>query len=337
MENNNIILRPIFIGGTGRSGTSLLKEILNSHADGIAIPVELRIITDPGGLLDLISALGCNWSPYRADFAIHEFRKLVENTVTTSHLKSFVAHFLMSIGMAPAKYATLGVGDYFGHEHYRHSLNRFLDQVVLFHSSGRWHGSPPYRFKSVIEEAGPMADAKASEIAADFISALYANVQGGKNARFWIDDTPFNILEADRLFRLFPNSFLINVYRHPMDVVASHMERVWGSNQLEAIVRRIANVYRRWFDIRSQLAPSQFTEIKLEDALLDPEKEITHLCHQIGIETDEGLLEGLQIFDAEKAHTERWREDLSGPMIDLCMKELQPVLSAYNYPTPIAP
>ncbi|GAG26602.1 unnamed protein product, partial [marine sediment metagenome] len=49
------------IGGTGRSGTSILKQVLASHPKVIALPTELRIIVDPGGALDLKRALTDRW------------------------------------------------------------------------------------------------------------------------------------------------------------------------------------------------------------------------------------------------------------------------------------
>ena len=50
-------LKPIFIGGTGRSGTTILKKVLQQHSNIVTIPNELRIIIDPDGILDLFNAL----------------------------------------------------------------------------------------------------------------------------------------------------------------------------------------------------------------------------------------------------------------------------------------
>ena len=41
------------------------------------MPGELRVIVDPGGALDLITALCERWSPYNADVAIQRFRSLM--------------------------------------------------------------------------------------------------------------------------------------------------------------------------------------------------------------------------------------------------------------------
>ena len=71
------LLKPIFIGGTGRSGTTILKKVLQQHSNIVTIPNELRIIIDPDGILDLFSALTERWSVNRADVAIHRFDSLI--------------------------------------------------------------------------------------------------------------------------------------------------------------------------------------------------------------------------------------------------------------------
>jgi hypothetical protein len=44
---------PVFVGGTGRSGTTVVAELIGARADVAYIPVELRLHVDPGGLVDL--------------------------------------------------------------------------------------------------------------------------------------------------------------------------------------------------------------------------------------------------------------------------------------------
>jgi hypothetical protein len=44
---------PYFVGGTGRSGTTIVGELLGARADVTLVPIELRFHVDPGGLADL--------------------------------------------------------------------------------------------------------------------------------------------------------------------------------------------------------------------------------------------------------------------------------------------
>ena len=54
--------KPVFIGGTGRSGTTILSKVLSQHENILQL-VETRFIIDPDGIIELIPALTDNWSP----------------------------------------------------------------------------------------------------------------------------------------------------------------------------------------------------------------------------------------------------------------------------------
>lgn len=49
------VLSPVLVGGTGRSGTTMVARLLGSHPDYYMIPIEVRFLVDPGGLCDLVS------------------------------------------------------------------------------------------------------------------------------------------------------------------------------------------------------------------------------------------------------------------------------------------
>ena len=45
---------PVFVGGTGRSGTTVTARLIGAHSEAAVIPIEMRFHVDPGGLPDLI-------------------------------------------------------------------------------------------------------------------------------------------------------------------------------------------------------------------------------------------------------------------------------------------
>lgn len=62
----------IFIGGTGRCGTSIVRQCLGEHRAIYAPQREPRIVVSPGGILDLVQAFAV-WDPWTADDALHRF------------------------------------------------------------------------------------------------------------------------------------------------------------------------------------------------------------------------------------------------------------------------
>ncbi len=68
---------PIFVAGTGRSGTSQLANILGEHPQIHRIPIETRFIVDPGGLRDLADALTVRYDPYVGDDALRRLSDIL--------------------------------------------------------------------------------------------------------------------------------------------------------------------------------------------------------------------------------------------------------------------
>ena len=60
----------LLIGGVGRSGTNLLKEILSLHSDVFSLPFETRFTIDPDGVVPTYIALKKSWSPFISEKAI---------------------------------------------------------------------------------------------------------------------------------------------------------------------------------------------------------------------------------------------------------------------------
>ncbi len=47
-------MAPVFVGGTGRSGTTITARLIGAHEAAALIPIEMRFHVDPGGLPDLL-------------------------------------------------------------------------------------------------------------------------------------------------------------------------------------------------------------------------------------------------------------------------------------------
>lgn len=311
---------PVFIGGTGRSGTTVLRQILAQHSCIAAMPYELRLIVDPGGVLDLISALSERWSPYSADIAIHQFRRLLLSCASRTRCSRVLARVLSSMGVTPRPYTKMGLGELIGQEYYRNRLDTLLRTITHHVTHGRWMGSPAFQVQPKIYEAGPFQRQEIAPLLAEFIHDLYRALPGKSNKTYWVEDSPYNIVYAYELWTVFPHMRFIHIYRDPLDVLASYRTTAWGGEHVEAIARRLAGILQRWFAIRECLPQESFTEIALEELAEKSRSHLTRICHFIGVEYEHALEE----IPLNKVNAGRWRQDLTKAELRLIFPILEP-------------
>lgn len=95
---------PVFVGGTGRSGTTILARLLGSHPNFHLIPIEVRFLVDPGGLCDLVNGTidlarfvelttGQWWSRTLPDGQTRGLHKIVDEPTLSKALTHLSATF----------------------------------------------------------------------------------------------------------------------------------------------------------------------------------------------------------------------------------------------------
>ena len=130
-----------------------------------------------------------------------------------------------------------------------------------------------------------------------------------------MDTTPPNMMYADHIYKLFPESRFIEMRRHPLDNLASVIREPWGPNDpFKAIP---------WFRDRidlatraKQLVPAnQHLTLWLED-LVANNREVSYerLIGIVGL-NDDPLMRRFfeQEVTAERAHIGRWRNGFEDP------------------------
>lgn len=306
-------MKPVFVGGTGRSGTTILRRVLGSHPDVATMPGELRIIVDPGGVLDLHEAINGCWDPYTADHAIHRFKDLLAHQ-KFGREERYNSHAL-----------DRWVG---GPDVFEGIIEDLLDAIVRHPSEGRWTGSP--------EGATTIYEVEPGNYWQDlrgFVEALY--VRRNQQASHWVEDTPYNSCHFNRLRGLWPDCDFIHVVRDPRDIFASfnlHRSRskAWTSKDSEQNARRIDGALKRF---NEQVSPwgegHYYLEVRLEDMARNQEAELRRICDYLGLDWSEGLLD--TPLSEEGAHIGRWKDDLSGAEAGMAMRILGPWIKQYGY------
>jgi hypothetical protein len=118
------------------------------------------------------------------------------------------------------------------------------------------------------------------------MSSFISKQFGAGDEIYWVETTPMNIPEANKLQELFPNALFINMVRDPRDVIASLLTKKWGpTTPLEGLdwieSRLIAG-----HEALSVIKPNKKTTIALEDLAINAREK-----------TYRGLLDFLKISD----------------------------------------
>jgi len=278
---------PIFSGGTGRSGTTLVGKILRKHSTVHAgNPYEIKFLTGKGGLIDLVSGhLASDQSPssplhYIGGF-IWSFPEKRLSPRRISELREKMT------GQWWSRDGKLGgtVGLVQGFE--LATLERELDTLQKGFASHPVCSSRKFFY--------------------DFI----ASHKFFENSRVVVDTTPTNIERSQQVHALLPNAKFIHITRDGRDTISSVLKEPWGPKNPDKALDWWKRKHINAHHSTSQLPESALHRMRLED-LVDHDREASYqkLLTFVGLE-DEAEIRNF--FEAEvvptNAHVERWRED----------------------------
>ncbi len=203
---------PIFIVGAGRSGTTLLRQILNCHPS-LAIVPESHFIS---------------WFYYKLHVygdlhTKHNAITLINDIVSTDRFQKW----------------SLEIGN----------LNDFYTKYK------------PNSYRSILES----------------LYYEYAYQQG--KAR-WGDKTPAYVEELNIILTLFPDAKIIHVVRDGRDVYLSHKKVPWGPKTAETAAVYWVNCLQKISNCE-QLNSKNLLEVRYEDLVTTPKKQLTCICNFI--------------------------------------------------------
>ena len=337
------MLPRIFVGGTGRSGTWLLYNILGCHEAVHTFPAEMRFLVDPDGLMDLVDALSSQYSPVRAREALFRFERLMRS-------------YLATPGVRP--YATLDLPTWLGTEHYWQQLDQFCttltemeyvgwswdikyehpDRLTEFiqqirrYQRKRQKNPPPNRAMSTrlnLKLGKHFANrSELVALAAAFVDTLFLHAAHSHGKQTWCEKTPQHLLHLDFVWELFPDSAFIHVKRDPRGVVHSLTKQKWAPNDLGEAAVYLREMYSRWFVLREKfdLATCRYCEIKLEDLATSPQSvldKVTSFC------TLDNRFSHLPDIELDKVIY--WQKSMSSRDIKLVNEILGPYICEMGY------
>lgn len=321
-------MTPIFISGTGRSGTTIVRDALSRHENIATLPVEPRFIADPCGLLDLTHSLSAGWTPQAADAAISRFELLMDSIRANPREQETVL-WRRIFRRPPPPYAAVQLDTIIGKARFDNALRTFIAALSEETEAGRWVGSPqrqrPPRLRHTRLKTVPELRAPAMKLLDD----LFSN----NKRSFWVDDTPYAFLRAVELFDLFPGARILHIHRHPADIVASNIGRPWAGNSPYLIAQRICSTLMQWerqYERLSNEYKAQVIEISIEEIVGDPVRKMHDLLTFIGADPTFAK-QTSNVFSSDKAHLGRWHDELTNETMRECKPFLHAYAQRYNY------
>lgn len=294
MKNSpqNHKVRPVFVGGTGRSGTTVMGDLLGFHKDiRTSVPIEIKFLANKSGLLQLV--FGRDTPSNQPKISIFNLRAQRIRRISEK-----------------AKFAKIEV--------------EFLDRIWNSwwdidapppHGRGLQSGISKQRLEFLINRL--ISNLRINRVWAarrfmrDFISSQ--NDHAGQ--KYWVETTPLNIAQARRILKLFPDALFINMVRDPRDVIASLLTKNWGPTTplegLEWIEKRLRDAH----EALAHIPANQKITIALEDlAINNRTQSYQALLKFLNLGDDAGMKEFFEThLSAEAAMSGRWKQEIATP------------------------
>lgn len=232
------------------------------------------------------------------------------------------------------------------------SFDDFADRV-----RSRWYGiagasgSPKGLFllatSAELSEAAKQLRAAADDDPAtalrSFMHRLVDPYAHGRGARTWVETTPDNTAATDILLQVFPRARAFDIVRDGRDVAASVVTMAWGPNTPDDALDWWAARVRAGHAAMARADQDRVMRVRFEEfALTHREERLDEVLTFAGFERTPAIERYFaRAIDPEKAHTGRWRSEMSSAhasAFDARYRELYRTLEAEGVASlPITP
>ena len=309
MDNSHIIIEPIFIVGVGRSGTTLLVNLMGAHpllAPIYETPFIRKVIRHCEK-----ASLRSTSPLYRISPTLFRRTFFKESQKLRNRLFNSVAH-LPDPSTVKQEYESFPFGlahcILYTPEEMLREADVWLDELMSAQlSQERVYGS-----------------------AREFIDRLFSIHCSRLNKPAWINKTPALLQYLDHLSELYPSARCIHIVRDGRDAAASLLSLPWGSKTVGAAARHwkshILDGRRR---VRS--TKMRYTEIRYEDLIEAPTATLQRLLTFLELSADSTqLLESIPVYNSRLGH---WRKQFSADECKIFVREAGDLLVDLGYET----
>ena len=323
----------IFVGGTGRSGTTILYKLLRSHPFIHAFRTELRFITDDSGLLPLIDALSTNYTQVRARESLHRFERLMTYDLKTPDRTPYKKYNLNGIlGFDCSQEVDdllkkLTVGRFEGEVGQRN----YEEMYYWDGNYSRLRKKKTYRrdYEKKSNLIGRYFENRdeLEGIVSKFLDKLFLHSASLQGKKIWCEKTPANMNNLPSLHRLFPDALFVHIKRDPRAVATSFSQQQWAPSNIGLSCQMLKQILAKWRVVKENMAKDvSYLEIKLEELTSDPVSIMEQVALAIGTSNDFPAAHEL-----DKGISSAWQSKINSSDMDILNKELEHEIRYMGY------
>jgi len=243
-------MKRIFIGGLGRSGTTITLSALYHHHQVLAFPVETKFLVEEDGFAALTTALTTEFSVAGAQAAIDRFATLMRRHATGLDDSKFRQQHDLPIALF---------------NRYDAAVDEFMSLVSL---------------RCYFDDPAPLVAATRK-----FVDATFDDAARAHDYNVWVEKTPSNIWRIPFLRAHWPACHVIHCLRDPRDILVSLMQRKWlPSDVLQALPIFESMVAALLKVRRAHVNDPNWLELRLEDLVADTGTTLDLLARSVALE-----------------------------------------------------
>jgi hypothetical protein len=181
----------------------------------------------------------------------------------------------------------------------QHHLQRFVDDLFMLGNTQDWKLDR----ESLIHHLGELVPCTFPQII-DGVYNEYVNRKFPGKVR-WGDKTTGYVNYLDQTNRYFPNAQFIHLLRDGRAVVASYKNVPHLSNNVRDAALDWVWSLKKIIDFGRKIGPEKFIEIKYEDLVREPERELNQLCEFLNEPFDSNMMNFWMMNREEQLEPER--------------------------------
>ena len=324
------LTKTLLIGGSGRSGTTILCRTMGRHPLVTDVP-EWRFPSDPDGVIDFYtqSVEGIQ-SPFHFDVRLKRLGALLSDVADRGPIDRVLgsARFrrwsmnAFRRNLSPA-YARTNAVDF--SPNFQQLSAELIDTLTSFTYLGYWVGMSPFEKASLSFSDGTRDQIRSA--CQTFLESVAADVCSAQGVKYHLEKNTWSILCWDRTLEVLPDAKLVHIVRDPRDVVASYRGQSWVPTDASQAARLLASIMGRWDDISRCVPSDSYFEVRLEDLVRNPESHLRQICDFWDLNWDDSLLET----KFSTGSFGRWQYDLSPQDSESVSELLAPAMTKYGY------